>query len=74
MNFLDAELLRERSRIPMWSLHKLHKLHKHRKSPEVLFPLPHQHPQPALAPLRDESVARCEGRLPPGFEDACGSA
>src|SRR3546814_18921687 len=24
---------------------------------------------PALAALRDEFVARCEGRFPPGFED-----
>ena len=142
MNFLDAEPLRARSHIPMWSLHELN---KHRKSPKVLFPLLDQHarlrnaigqiqanahlfvddkfaagttwgtpkayiealaeaseamlkvtkplnqageisqidaelapffkshalerPLPALASLRDEFVARCEGRLPPGFED-----
>ncbi|MDQ1231467.1 PIN-like domain-containing protein [Sphingomonas sp. SORGH_AS_0879] len=142
VNFLDAEPLRERSHIPMWSLHELN---KHRKSPQVLFPLLDQHarlrnaidliqanahlfvddkfaggtvwgtqedyfkaladasaellkvthplnkageiaqidaelapffkahalkqPLPALAGLRDEFVARCEGRLPPGYED-----
>jgi hypothetical protein len=142
VNFLDDEPLRERSHIPMWSLHELN---KHRKSPKVLFPLLDQHaklsnaidliqanahlfvddkfaggtawgtqkayidaltkasdellkvtkplnkageiiqidaelapflkthalkqPLPSLAPLRDEFVARCEGRFPPGFED-----
>lgn len=142
VNFLDAEPLRERSHIPMWSLHELN---KHRKSPKVLFPLLDQHaklrnaidliqanahlfvddkfaaatdwgtqkayiealssaskdllkvtkplnqageilqidaelapflkahalkrPLLPLSPLRDEFVARCEGRLPPGFED-----
>lgn len=142
VNFLDAEPLRARSHIPMWSLHELN---KHRKSPQVLFPLLDQHaklrnaidliqanahlfvddkfaggtawgtqkdyfkaladasaallkvthplnkageivqidtelapffkthalkqPLPALAGLRDEFVARCEGRLPPGYED-----
>ncbi len=142
VNFLDSEPLRERSHIPMWSLHELN---KHRKSPKVLFPLPGQHanlknaieliqsnahlfvddkfasgtawgtqaayiqaltdaseamlkvakplsqgrqvyqidkelssffknhalnrPVPQLAPLREEFLARCEGRLPPGYED-----
>jgi hypothetical protein len=143
VDFLEAPALRERSHIPLWSLHELN---KHRRTKTALFPLSEQHnllsnamqnvvtnahlfvddkfasgtkwktgadfidalmesvealeavlaplrtpgkvaeidtelqsflhshaleqPMPALAGLKEEFLARCEGRLPPGYEDS----